>query len=896
MRKKISRTLIICISLALAMAFSPAFSTKANAATIGVPTDITIQVGEYNSVTYYFTGSNCQNIEFRYLFDSDADKVQFHSRCIGSGSNYAYYSVEYFGMKEGKAYFQPYDTATNTAWNIYTVDAQAPVIDIDSCNGREMQFSFDVFCKNGVDPEPISIGYYGTDSTVYHGNGLSYTTTAQGGWSDQNDPFNQSKIIWKYTYNCKLTLYTNGSYSAMIYRSSDMGVRCKLNFNIHNHIGGEAVEENRVEPTCVNSGSCDSVVYCSNCGIEMSRSKVTLDPTGIHDWEDETTIDVEPTCTEEGVKSHHCKNCDATNDPSPVEPLGHNLITQTTNPTCVKSGVTKEVCTRCSYSNVIATVEASGHNWENGYTIDVEPTCTETGQKSIHCKVCDAIQEGSAVSVDAKGHVYGAWETTTEPTCTETGSESRECTVCGNKEERVIPETGHSWMGKYTVDREPTCTEAGEESIYCKKCDAKDPESTVVIEPIGHSYFERVVEPTCTQTGNTLHICGRCGDSYTDSETEAKGHSFGEWITDTDSTCTSDGIMHRECSECGYTETKGINKKEHSFSTEFEVDKEATCTSDGSKSHHCTAEGCNATEGSVVIPATGHSYGEWTITEESTCTEKGAMQRECSVCNEIESVELFPAGHVWMKAYTTDKMATCKEEGSESIHCAVCDIQKEGTSQTIPKKEHSWNSGLETKPATYDEEGIKTFECTSCGETREETIPKLPKESIEGAKISGLKAVTYTGKEIKQTPNVVLGKVILEEGTDYDVTYSNNKKVGTATVTITGKNAYEGTATATFRINPKPTTVSTVTPLSKGFKAKWKKGSGITGYELQYALNSKFTKSKKTVKITRAGTLSKKITKLTAKKKYYVRIRTYKMVNGKKYNSSWSKYKTVTTK
>ena len=82
----------------------------------------------------------------------------------------------------------------------------------------------------------------------------------------------------------------------------------------------------------------------------------------------------------------------------------------------------------------------------------------------------------------------------------------------------------------------------------------------------------------------------------------------------------------------------------------------------------------------------------------------------------------------------------------------------------------------------------------------------------------------------------------------------------------------------------------------KGFTAKWKKVSAATGYQIQYALNSKFTKSKKTVKITKAATTSKKITKLEAKKKYYVRIRAYKTVGEKTYYSEWGKSKTVTTK
>ena len=87
------------------------------------------------------------------------------------------------------------------------------------------------------------------------------------------------------------------------------------------------------------------------------------------------------------------------------------------------------------------------------------------------------------------------------------------------------------------------------------------------------------------------------------------------------------------------------------------------------------------------------------------------------------------------------------------------------------------------------------------------------------------------------------------------------------------------------------TTITSVKAQSKAFTVKWKKKSGITGYQIQYSTNSKFKKGNKSIKIKNAKTISKKITKLKAAKKYYVRIRTYK---GKKY-SKWSKAKSIKT-
>ena len=93
-----------------------------------------------------------------------------------------------------------------------------------------------------------------------------------------------------------------------------------------------------------------------------------------------------------------------------------------------------------------------------------------------------------------------------------------------------------------------------------------------------------------------------------------------------------------------------------------------------------------------------------------------------------------------------------------------------------------------------------------------------------------------------------------------------------------------------------PAKLSKVTAAKKSFKASWKAVSDITGYQIQYSTDKSFKKNKKTVTVSKSKTTSKTVKKLKAKKKYYVRIRTYKTVSGKKYYSEWSKAKSVKTK
>ena len=167
---------------------------------------------------------------------------------------------------------------------------------------------------------------------------------------------------------------------------------------------------------------------------------------------------------------------------------------------------------------------------------------------------------------------------------------------------------------------------------------------------------------------------------------------------------------------------------------------------------------------------------------------------------------------------------------------------------------------------------------------------------VKNAGITGLTSKSYTGKSIKPELTVKLAGVTLKKDTDYTVKYSNNTKVGTAKVTLTGKGKYKGTLTKTFKINPKPTELTKLTALSKSFKAYWKKRTTQTsGYQIQYSTYKNLNNAK-TVTITSYKTGAKTIKNLKAKKNYFVRIRAYKTVNGIKYYSKWSESLKVTTK
>ena len=158
----------------------------------------------------------------------------------------------------------------------------------------------------------------------------------------------------------------------------------------------------------------------------------------------------------------------------------------------------------------------------------------------------------------------------------------------------------------------------------------------------------------------------------------------------------------------------------------------------------------------------------------------------------------------------------------------------------------------------------------------------------------GMKAPSLTVQDSK-------GKT-LNAGMDYQVSYSEGRKnPGVYTAVIEFRGNYSGKVSETFTIRPKKTSLKKVSAKSKGMQATWKKQTAqMDGYQIQYSTSKSF--KGKTTKLTAAkkSAVSKKISRLKGKKKYYVRVRTYKTVkvNGEKVKlySDWSGKKSVKTK
>ena len=367
--------------------------------------------------------------------------------------------------------------------------------------------------------------------------------------------------------------------------------------------------------------------------------------------------------------------------------------------------------------------------------------------------------------------------------------------------------------------------------------------------------------------------------------------------------------------------------EEHTHNLTLVAAKAATCTTAGNSAYY-TCDGCDkwfadatgsveiTDKTSVKIPAPGHTAGtEWKSDDTnhwhecSRCHDKKdeaahdyGSDNVCDTCGYNKTVP-----HTHNLTLVAAKAATCTEGGKEAYYkCEGCGKFYEdvlGTKEitdlaswgNIAKIAHTTKQTV-TK-ATPTANGKIVNYCSVCKKTLSTTV--IPKASSIKLKATSL---TYNGKV--RTPKVIVkdrtGKTLVKN-TDYTVSYAKGRKyVGKYAVKITFKGKYSGTKTLYFTIKPKATSISSLTAGSKKFTVKWKKqATQTTGYQVQYSASSKFSKAK-TVTVGKNTTVSKKISKLSGKKKYYVRVRTYKTVkiNGKSIRiySGWSKAKTVTTK
>ena len=628
------------------------------------------------------------------------------------------------------------------------------------------------------------------------------------------------------------------------------------------------------EPTCTSPGTRSFKATYVYEGTEYYAfdTELTAEPLG-HDfgeWKYEWADDYK-SCT----ATRKCKR-DASHMETYV--LKSHLMgkKQIKEPTCTSKGTTRIFALFEDYTRDLETGDyIVPDTYIDVDDIEIDPTahtgsivlpkkkdanCVDegyTGDRIYEC--CGTVVEKGS-SIQAKGHSYDTGEITKVPTCSQKGIKTYTCLVCDDKKnvELGIDSSNHSRETVVKNAVAATCSKEGYSGdTYCKDCDKKifAGESVKKLE---HTWDSGVVTkaPTCNQKGTKTYTCQKCNATK--------------------------------------TEDIAVDKTKHTGGTQTKNVVVASCGSTGYTGDVvCIGCGDILKAGNVVDKTQNHKASALVKenVKDADCIHDGSYDNVsyCEVCHKEMSrtkVETKALGHKWVSASIVKTNANNPGTVSQSYVCSVCGATKmesaDGTHTHIYEKL--------VVPATTNSDGKIEWKCGECQDVKSSEIISRVK-SVE----LSVSSFTYNGKNKKPTVTIKdnAGNTI---GSDfYTVAYKNNKAVGKATVTITMKGNYSGVYTKTFNIVPAKTSVSKLTAISKGFKVKWKKQtSQVMGYQIQYSTSKSFKNAKQKL-IANNKTTSCSIKKLTAGKKYYVRIRTYKLVDGKKIYSGWSAAKTITT-
>ena len=761
-------------------------------------------------------------------------------------------------IKNGRAVWYVYDK-NNVTFNSLNLSNLDDIKTIDVKTGHDYETKYASKTDGTVTQTCKSCGYVNkftvpTSTTVYWRTDLSNTSFSSV----------LSKTQFSVGDSIDFWLYDDTDYTVEFSDRSMVSV---------NKLENYANDIRRI--TFKNGGSLTVKIYPTYNPSVAKTYKLTCGCTS-HTY-GSAVITKQPTCTSEGTKTKTCTKCNARVTET-IPKTSHKYADTVVAPTCTTDGYTLHKCSVCGTSYKDSTTKATGHSYGNS-VVTKQPTCTSEGTKTKTCTKCNArVTE----TIPKTSHKYA--DTVVAPTCTTDGYTLHKCSVCGTSyKDSTTKATGHSY-GNSVVTKQPTCTSEGTKTKTCTKCNAR---VTETIPKTSHKYADTVVAPTCTTDGYTLHKCSVCGTSYKDSTTKATGHSYGNSVVTKQPTCTSEGTAIKTCTKCNATVTEKLPEKGHTAVTDKGYP--ATCTTAGkTDGSHCSV--CNTViKVQTVINATGHKSSGWIVDKTASIGVKGSKHKECTVCKKVLETAEIPA---------LSRISISKASVTLSTSTYAYDGKAKKPGVTVKLNGKTLKNGTDYTVSYLNNTKVGTAKVTITGKgnyTGSVSKTYSIKNNFKKATVSGISTKAFTGKNITQSITVKYNGKTLKKGTDYTVSYSNNKSIGTATVKIAGKGSYTGTITKTFKINPAKQEIQKLTSKSKAFFVDWAQKGSATGYEIQYATNSKFTSAKK-VTITNKKTDKTTISKLSGKKKYYVRVRSYTTVKGTKYYGAWSASKSVTTK
>lgn len=189
--------------------------------------------------------------------------------------------------------------------------------------------------------------------------------------------------------------------------------------------------------------------------------------------------------------------------------------------------------------------------------------------------------------------------------------------------------------------------------------------------------------------------------------------------------------------------------KSHSYN-DWKITKEATCTAKGSQSRSCSV--CAFAE-TKAIAAKGHAYGADTVAKQATCTAKGVKTAICASCGATKNTDISALGHKYGNWETT-KEATCAEGGTQTRKCATCNGVE---TKSIAVAGHKYGEAVIVNEPTENEPGLQKKTCTECGNVVEEEIPAIGIDS-------NANTITSSDSTISSDIEDVVSNIEIEEG------------------------------------------------------------------------------------------------------------------------------------
>lgn len=288
---------------------------------------------------------------------------------------------------------------------------------------------------------------------------------------------------------------------------SDCGYVISVEHNVvipatNNHTPAAAVKENVKPATCETAETYDSVVYCSVCGQEISRTQMTGEAALGHKWgewkHDDSTAKAE---------SKHTRTCE--NDATHTDSAACNFTSQVTqNQTADQPEITTYTCKDCGYSYTEETKPALGHTHNYGAPV-ADYTSGEAfveGKDYTHTATCTGEGTCSQPTKTDKCTFDNGVETKAA-TCTEDGVKTFTCTECGGTYTVAIPATGHAW-GQWSHDAATAEADATHTRVCANDASHKETKACDFTAKVTQ-------EATLDQAEITTYTCKDCGYSYT---------------------------------------------------------------------------------------------------------------------------------------------------------------------------------------------------------------------------------------------------------------------------------------------------------------------------------------------------------------------------------------------